>query len=96
MSIELPEARILAQQLDASLLGKIIKSYDLRDVERMMKIGFVNKDLSDFEALKDKMVKSAKSRGNTIRVQLTDSMNLLIAPAFPIGFPSIKRGSLYL
>jgi formamidopyrimidine-DNA glycosylase len=82
MSIELPEARILAQQLDASLMGKTIKSYDLRDVERMMQIGFVNKNLSDFETLKDKMVKSAKSRGNTIRVQLTDSMNLLIAPEY--------------
>ena len=82
MSIELPEARILAQQLDASLLGKTIKSYDLRDVERMMQVGFMNKDLSDFEALKNKMVKSAKSRGNTIRVQLTDSMNLLIAPEY--------------
>ena len=82
MSIELPEARILAQQLDASLKGKTIKLFDLRDVERMMQIGFVNKNISDFEAIKDKTVESAKSRGNTIRVQLSDSMNLLIAPEY--------------
>jgi len=82
MSIELPEARILAQQLEVSLVGKTIKSYDLQDVERMMHIGFINKNLSDFEAIKDKTVESAKSRGNTIMVKLSDSMNLLIAPEY--------------
>ena len=82
MSIELPEARILAQQLDASLKGKTIKSFDLQDVERMMKIGFINKDLSEFEAIKGKTIESAKSRGNTIRVKLSDAMNLLIAPEY--------------
>jgi len=82
MSIELPEARILAQQLDSTLVGKTIKSYDLRDIERMMRIGFVNKDLSEYEAINEKTVESAKSRGNTIRVKLSDSMNLLIAPEY--------------
>ena len=82
MSIELPEARILAQQLDSAIVGKTIKSYDIKDVERMMKIGFVNKDLSDYEAINEKTVESAKSRGNTIRVKLFDSMNLLIAPEY--------------
>jgi formamidopyrimidine-DNA glycosylase len=82
MSIELPEARILAQQLDESLKGKTIKSIDLKDVDRMKKIGFVNKNLDDFEAIKGKTVESAVSRGNTIRVKLTGSMNLLLAPEY--------------
>ncbi len=82
MSIELPEARILAQQLDEALRGKTIQSYDLRDVDRMKQIGFVNKYLDDFEAIKGKTVEAAVSRGNTIRVKLTGSMNLLIAPEY--------------
>jgi len=82
MSIELPEARILAQQLDQALKGKTIQSYDLKDVDRMKQIGFVNKNLADFEALKGKTVEAAVSRGNTIRLKLSDTMNLLIAPEY--------------
>jgi formamidopyrimidine-DNA glycosylase len=82
MSIELPEARILANQLNESLQSKTVNSFDLQDVERMMQIGFFNKNLADFEAIKGKTVKSVKSRGNTIIVQLSESMNLLIAPEY--------------
>jgi formamidopyrimidine-DNA glycosylase len=82
MSIELPEARILAQQLDQTITGKTIKEYDLKDVERMIKIGFFNKDLSEFKPIKDKKVIGATSRGNTIRVQLSDEMNILIGPEY--------------
>lgn len=82
MSIELPEARILAQQLDDTIKGKTIKSYDLKDVGRMMKIGFVNKNLADFEEIIGKTVIGAVSSGNTIRLQLSGSMNLLIAPEY--------------
>ncbi|MBE0633410.1 hypothetical protein IH574_02470, partial [Candidatus Bathyarchaeota archaeon] len=82
MSIELPEARILAEQLEESLVGKVIEAYDLRDVERMMRIGFVNKDLSDFQPILGRSVESVVSRGNTIRVRLSDSMNLLLAPEY--------------
>ena len=82
MSIELPEARIFAQQLDKELTGKTIKDYDLKDVDRMMRIGFVNKNIFDFDSIRGKTVKSAVSRGNTIRVQLSDEMNLLIGPEY--------------
>lgn len=82
MSIELPEARILAEQLNKELKGKTIETYDLRDVDRMIKIGFVNKNPTDFEAIKGKTIMGAVSRGNTIRIKLSDSMNLLIAPEY--------------
>jgi formamidopyrimidine-DNA glycosylase len=82
MSIELPEARILAQQLDETLSGKTIKSYDLKDVDRMIRIGFINKNTSDFENIVGKTVFSAVSRGNTIRMKLNDPMNILIAPEY--------------
>ncbi len=82
MSIELAEARILAQQLDEAVKGKTIKDYDLKDVERMMRIGFVNKNIFDFEAIRGKTVLGATSRGNTIRVQLAGSMNILLGPEY--------------
>ena len=82
MSIELPEARILAEQLNETIVGKVIKSYNLRDVERMIKIGFVNKNISDFETIRGKTVEKVVSRGNTIKVSLSDSMNLLLAPEY--------------
>ncbi len=82
MSIELPEARILAEQLEESIVGKVIEAYDLRDVERMTRIGFVNKDLSDFESLIGRMIERVESRGNTIRVKLDGFMNLLLAPEY--------------
>jgi len=82
MSIELPEARILADQLDEALSGKTVESYDLKDVERMMRIGFINKDLLEFDDLIGKTVEAATSRGNVIRVRLTEAMNLLLAPEY--------------
>ena len=82
MSIELPEAKILAKQLDQAITGKTIKEYDLKDVERMIKIGFLNEDLSEFKPIKDKKVLGATSRGNTIRVQLSDETNILIGPEY--------------
>ncbi len=82
MSIELPEARILAEQLDTSLKDRVIEAYDLMDVERMMKIGFINKELCDFHSLIGRTMLSAVSRGNTIKVRMDGCMNLLISPEY--------------
>jgi len=82
MSIELPEARILADQLDEALSGKTVESYDLKDVERMTRIGFVNKDILEFDDFIGKRVEAATSRCNVIRIRLTEAMNLLLAPEY--------------
>lgn len=82
MSIELPEAHILASQMNENLVGKIIMSYNLKDVERMKKIGFVNRNLVEFNDLIQKTIVSVSSRGNTIRVKLSQNMNLLIGPEY--------------
>ena len=81
MSIELPEAHILATQMNEALPGKKVKSYDLRDIERMVKIGFI-RNVSDFGDLVGKTMTGVTSRGNTIRVRLDGSMNLLIGPEY--------------
>lgn len=81
MSIELPEARILAAQMNEALPGKTVESYDLRDIERMVKIGFI-RNVSDFGDLVGRKITGVTSRGNTIRVRLDGGVNLLIGPEY--------------
>ncbi len=82
MSIELPEARILAGQMDEELRGKQIGSCSLEDYERLQRVGFFNKDVRDFDRLVEGRIERVVSRGNVIRVELDNGMNLLIAPEY--------------
>ena len=82
MSIELPEAKILAEQMNQVLIGKEIDSYQLRDYEKMHKIGFLNKNLDDYDRLKERKVEAVTSSGNVVRIKLDSGMNLLIAPEY--------------
>jgi formamidopyrimidine-DNA glycosylase len=82
MSVELPEASILARQMNDELPGKRVAACDLKDYERMQKIGFINRDLRDYDRLVDGVVEYAVSRGNTIHVKLDNGMNLVIAPEY--------------
>ena len=51
MSIELPEAFILAKQMNKDLRGKQIASCHLHDYEKAQKAGLINKDLGNFDKL---------------------------------------------
>ena len=82
VSIELPEAIILARQMDEALKGKRIKSYSLKDHERLHRIGFINKNLVEFNWLVGRTVEGATSRGNTVMVRMDSGMNLLLAPEY--------------
>jgi formamidopyrimidine-DNA glycosylase len=82
MSIELPEAKILADQMDKELKGKCIKSYRLRDCGKLQKIGFINRDNESFDQLVDREVESVTSRGNSIHVKLDEGMNLILSPEY--------------
>jgi formamidopyrimidine-DNA glycosylase len=82
MSVELPEAHILVKQMNEELLGKRIRSLRLEDYERLQRIGFLNRDIRDFEKLVHGRVTSATSRGTVIRVKLDNGMNLLLAPEY--------------
>jgi formamidopyrimidine-DNA glycosylase len=82
MSIELPEAKILAEQMKKELVGKRIRTYHLKDYERLQKIGFMNKDVKSFDQLVDGEVESVISRGNAIRVKLNNGANLLLSPEY--------------
>ena len=82
MSIELPEASILAKQMSKELRGKQIKFCELRGYQKLQRIGFINKNLSDFDRLSGCRVESIVSRGNVIRIKLDNGMNLVLAPEY--------------
>ncbi len=82
MSIELPEAKILAEQMNSELQGKRIRSYHLQDYERLQRIGMFDKDTKSFDELVNGKVESVISRGNVIRVKLNNGMNLILAPEY--------------
>ena len=82
MSIELPEAKILAEQMNKELRGKRIKAYHLQDYERLQRIGFMNKNIKSFDQLVNGEVESVISRGNAIRVKLNNGVNLILNPEY--------------
>jgi len=82
MSIELPEAKILAEQMNKALRGKGIKSYNLQNCESLQKIGMMDKDAKSFQKLIDGKIESVISRGNVIRVKLNNGMNLILGPEY--------------
>jgi formamidopyrimidine-DNA glycosylase len=81
VSVEFPEAHILAQQMNLELAGKEIASCNLQNCRKFQDLGFINMYLSDFDRLIGCKVESATSRGNTIRLKL-GGQNLLLAPEY--------------
>jgi len=82
MSIELPEATILAAQMDEALRGKQVIACHLQDYERLQRIGMLNKDLAAFDRLVTGTIDAVVSRGKVLRVQLDNHMNLLLGPEY--------------
>jgi formamidopyrimidine-DNA glycosylase len=82
LSIELPEAYILAEQMSSDLQGKEIANFSLRNHEKMQRLGFITKDSSAFKALLGGRIESIVTRGNVIRVKLNNGLNLILAPEY--------------
>jgi formamidopyrimidine-DNA glycosylase len=82
MSIEMPEATILARQIAAELPGRTVTGFELRGVASLQRMGFVDKDPDSFARLAGRSVETAVSRGNTILVKLSDHQNLVLAPEY--------------
>jgi len=82
MSVELPEASILAGQMVSALRGRRVKAVELRDCEKLQRMGFINRDPGDFEMLVGRTVEAVTCRGNTVRVSLGGGANLLLAPEY--------------
>ena len=82
LSVELPEAYILAKQMNSELKGKEAAKCKLQNCTNYQRLGFVNTYLSDFNRLHTRKIEGASSRGNTIRVKFDGDMNLLLAPEY--------------
>ena len=82
MSIEMPEATILARQMQAELPGKTVAGFELRGCESLQRMGFVNSDPNAFADLVGERVESIVSRGNTMVVKLSGGQNLILAPEY--------------
>jgi len=93
MSIELPEAQILAEQMSKELLQKQIKLFHLQDYQKLQRIGFINKDIKAFDQLMNRKVESIISRGNVIRIKLDLGLNLILAPEYGGKILYHKSGS---
>jgi formamidopyrimidine-DNA glycosylase len=82
MSVELPEAKILAEQMNEELRGKRVKSYLLKDYERLQRIGMMDKDLTSFNQLVSRKIESVASRGNVIHMKFDNGTNLILGPEY--------------
>ena len=79
MGVELPEALILAKQMNEELEGKIIKSVHLKNYASLLRMGFINLEPNDFEArLVSKSIDSVTAKGKWIFVALKPDMQLLL------------------
>lgn len=94
MSIELPEAQILYKQMNKELLGKQIVAHQLRDCQKLQKIGFMNRDASAFDRLLLGRIESVVSRGSVIRVKLDNDANLILAPEYGGKIQYYEKGSV--
>jgi formamidopyrimidine-DNA glycosylase len=81
VSIEAPEAYILAAQMHRQLVGKTVASVQMQNCESMQRIGCVNSDLSAFNQLCGRTVSEVSSRGLVVLVRL-GGVNLLLAPEY--------------
>jgi formamidopyrimidine-DNA glycosylase len=82
MSIELPEAHILAEQMRKELLRKQVKAFHLKDYQKLQRIGSINKDIGVFERLIKRRIESITSRGNVIHVKFDLGVNLILGPEY--------------
>jgi formamidopyrimidine-DNA glycosylase len=82
LSVEFPEAYILAKQMNIELTGKQIATCNLQNCAKLQNLGFINIYLSDFDRLINRKIESTISRGNTIRLKLNGNLNLLLAPEY--------------
>jgi formamidopyrimidine-DNA glycosylase len=82
VSIELPEAMILAEEMNSELISKRIRTYRLKDHERLQRIGFMNKDVKAFDQLLNAKIESVASRGNAILIRLSNGANLILSPEY--------------
>jgi len=82
MSVELPESKILAEQMNQKLRGKQVTTFQTKDCERLQKIGMMEKDLTVFNQLVNAKIETITSRGNVLRIKFDNGTNLILGPEY--------------
>ena len=82
MSIEFPESTILAEQMNQELRGKQVASFQVKDCERLQKIGMMEMDLTVFNQLVNATIENIVSRGNVLRIKFDNGANLILGPEY--------------
>ncbi len=78
MSVELPEATILTEQLNQQVLGKQVKSCETQKSKGLQRIGMLEPDLTVFDQLVGTKIEKVLSRGNVIVIQFDNKMDLIV------------------
>jgi formamidopyrimidine-DNA glycosylase len=78
MSVELPEAQILSEQINKNLKGKEVESFLLKDCKGLQRIGMMNDDITSFDQLVGGKIEFATSRGNVIQLRFDNRINLIL------------------
>lgn len=78
MSVELPEATILTEQLNQQVLGKQVKSCETQESKGLQRIGMLEPDLTVFDQLIGAKIEKIVSRGNVIVVKFDNKLDLII------------------
>ena len=82
MSVELPESKILAEQMNQKLKGKQVTAFKAKDCEQLQKIGMMEKDLTVFNQLINAKIDSIASRGNVLRIKFDNETSLILGPEY--------------
>lgn len=78
MSVELPEAKILTEQMNQQVLGKQIKSCQTQPSKGLQRIGMLEPDLTVFDQLVDAKINQIVFRGNVIVLKFDNKMDLIL------------------
>lgn len=78
MSVELPEATILSEQLSQQVLGKQVKSYETQESKGLQRVGMLEPDLTVFDQLVETKIDKIVSRGNVLVIKFDNKLDLII------------------
>jgi formamidopyrimidine-DNA glycosylase len=78
MSIELPEAKIITDQMNQQALGKYVESCQTRESKGLQRIGMLESDLTVFNQLVGTKIEQIISRGNVILIKFDNKKDLVI------------------
>ncbi|MEJ2125999.1 MAG: DNA-formamidopyrimidine glycosylase family protein [Candidatus Bathyarchaeota archaeon] len=98
MSVELPEATILTEQLHQRVLGKQVKSCETQESKGLQRIGMLEHDLTVFDQLIGAKIEKIISRGNVIVIKFDNKLDLIIGLEYGgelFSFQNAKNASSF-